>query len=196
MLTFAVMRKEREWPETIVKGFQLIAQVFANALARKRAEEQLKKQVGEIEELKQRLERENIFLREEVRLLVEHADIVGSHTPQSTHQSPSKVLWTMDPFPINLFCIFNLIPKRVLSKTISLTRNGGVVMSGLLGMILLVLLAALATGAGAQETAKQKQIRVYIDRQILLALEGEKLENPLDFSPFSAVMKKKFWNIS
>ena len=47
-------------------------------------------------------------------------------------------------------------------------------MSGLLRMILLVLLAALATGAGAQETAKQKQIRVYIDRQILLALEGEK----------------------
>jgi two-component system sensor kinase FixL len=38
MLTFAVMREERSWPETVVMGFKLIAQVFANALARKRAE--------------------------------------------------------------------------------------------------------------------------------------------------------------
>jgi len=38
MLTFAVMREERSWPETVVTGFKLIAQVFANALARKRAE--------------------------------------------------------------------------------------------------------------------------------------------------------------
>jgi transcriptional regulator with GAF, ATPase, and Fis domain len=77
LLTFAIMREERDWPETVVKGFRLIAQVFANALARKRADEQLKKHVGEIEELKQRLERENIYLQEEVELLVEHTEIVG-----------------------------------------------------------------------------------------------------------------------
>jgi formate hydrogenlyase transcriptional activator len=77
LLAFAVMREERIWPETVVRGFQLVAQVFANALARKRADEQIKKHVGEIEELKQRLERENIYLQEEVRLLFEHADIVG-----------------------------------------------------------------------------------------------------------------------
>ena len=77
VLTFAIMREERDWPETVVKGLQLIAQVFANALARKRADEQLKRHVGEIEELKKRLEKENIYLREEVELLVEHTDIVG-----------------------------------------------------------------------------------------------------------------------
>jgi formate hydrogenlyase transcriptional activator len=77
VLTFAVMREERDWPETVVKGLQLIAQVFANALARKRADEQLKKYVGEIEELKKRLESENIYLREEIELLVEHTEIVG-----------------------------------------------------------------------------------------------------------------------
>jgi len=77
LLTFAVMREERDWPETVVKGLQLIAQVFANALARKRMEEQLRKHVSEIEELKQRLERENIYLREEVELLFEHTEIVG-----------------------------------------------------------------------------------------------------------------------
>jgi transcriptional regulator with GAF, ATPase, and Fis domain len=77
VLTFIVMREERDWPETVVKGFQLIAQVFANALARKRMEEQLKKRVGEIEELKQRLEKENIYLHEEVKLLADHTEIVS-----------------------------------------------------------------------------------------------------------------------
>jgi transcriptional regulator with GAF, ATPase, and Fis domain len=77
LLTFAVIREERDWSETVVRGFQLIAQVFANALSRKRADEQLKKYVGDIEELKHRLERENIYLQEEVKLLVEHTEIVG-----------------------------------------------------------------------------------------------------------------------
>jgi PAS domain S-box-containing protein len=38
VLTFAVMREERVWSETVVTGFKLIAQVFANALARKHAD--------------------------------------------------------------------------------------------------------------------------------------------------------------
>jgi len=44
---------------------------------RKQMEEQLKEHFHEIEVLKQRLEAENIYLREEVKLLVEHTDIVG-----------------------------------------------------------------------------------------------------------------------
>ena len=38
LLTFAVLRQERIWPEAVVAGFQLISQVFANALARKLAD--------------------------------------------------------------------------------------------------------------------------------------------------------------
>ena len=41
VLTFVVMHEERSWLETDVTRFKLIAQVFANALARKRAEENL-----------------------------------------------------------------------------------------------------------------------------------------------------------
>jgi formate hydrogenlyase transcriptional activator len=77
LLTFAVSRKEREWPETVVLGFKLIAQVFANVLARKRMERQVQEHLREIERLRQRLEEENIYLWEEIRLLVEHTDIVG-----------------------------------------------------------------------------------------------------------------------
>jgi formate hydrogenlyase transcriptional activator len=42
LLSFAVMREERSWPEETVTGFKLIAQVFANALARKRADQALR----------------------------------------------------------------------------------------------------------------------------------------------------------
>jgi formate hydrogenlyase transcriptional activator len=77
LLTFAVMREERDWPETVVMGFNLIAQVFANALARKQVEEQLHARLREIEGLRQRLENENIYLREEIKLQYEHGEIVG-----------------------------------------------------------------------------------------------------------------------
>jgi formate hydrogenlyase transcriptional activator len=77
VLTFAVMREERDWPETVVMGFKLIAQVFANALARKQVEEQLHARLREIEGLRQRLENENIYLREEIKLQYEHGEIVG-----------------------------------------------------------------------------------------------------------------------
>jgi PAS domain S-box-containing protein len=41
-LTFAAMRAEREWSEDVVKGFRMVAEVMANALARKRADEALR----------------------------------------------------------------------------------------------------------------------------------------------------------
>jgi formate hydrogenlyase transcriptional activator len=77
LLTFAVMREERNWPGTVVMGFKLIAQVFANLLARKQMEEQLHARLREIEGLRQRLENENIYLREEIKLQYVHEEIVG-----------------------------------------------------------------------------------------------------------------------
>ena len=77
VLGFAVVREARLWPETVVMGFKLIAQVFANALERKQMDDQLREHIREIEELKERLERENVYLHEEIKLLFEHTDIVG-----------------------------------------------------------------------------------------------------------------------
>ena len=42
VLAFVVTRHERDWPKRVVQQFQLVAQVFANALARKRADEKLR----------------------------------------------------------------------------------------------------------------------------------------------------------
>ena len=69
--------EEREWPEAVVMQLQLLAQVFANAIQRKRMECQLRDRFHEIEVLKEQLESENLFLREEVNLLVKNTDIVG-----------------------------------------------------------------------------------------------------------------------
>ncbi len=77
LLTFAVMREERDWPETVGRGLRLIAQLFANALARKQMEEQLHARLREIEGLRQRLEEENIYLREEAKLSYTHEEIIG-----------------------------------------------------------------------------------------------------------------------
>ena len=38
-MSFAFLREEREWPETLVGRLRLVAQIFANSLARKRAEQ-------------------------------------------------------------------------------------------------------------------------------------------------------------
>ena len=60
-----------------MRGLQLIAQVFANALERKRMQEELEQHVAEIEKLKEHLQQENIYLQEEIKLLGEHSEIVG-----------------------------------------------------------------------------------------------------------------------
>jgi formate hydrogenlyase transcriptional activator len=71
------VKRERAWPEELFPRLQLLGEIFVNALERKQIRLELEKRLREIEELKQRIERENIYLQEEVKLLVEHADIVG-----------------------------------------------------------------------------------------------------------------------
>jgi GAF domain-containing protein len=68
LLTFTVMREERDWPETVVQQFKLVAQIFANALVRKQMENRLREQLEEIQRLKLQLEKENIYLRKEIEL--------------------------------------------------------------------------------------------------------------------------------
>ena len=74
-------RLERTWPDDLVQRFRLITAVFANALARRQMEGKLRNRLGEIERLKLELERENLGLRQEVRLLFEHREIVGASRP-------------------------------------------------------------------------------------------------------------------
>jgi PAS domain S-box-containing protein len=51
---------------------------------RKRMEEQLQARLQEIEQLKRKIEKENLYLREEASLLFEHGDIVGESAAMKT----------------------------------------------------------------------------------------------------------------
>ena len=77
VLGFGSLRAEREWPAPLVDRLGMAAQIFANAISRAGAERELNKAHQEIAELKQRLEKENVYLREEVRLEYHHGEVVG-----------------------------------------------------------------------------------------------------------------------
>jgi formate hydrogenlyase transcriptional activator len=76
-LAFDSVQKERRWCEQDTKRLQLIAQVFANTLARKKYDEHLQRAYTEINRLKEKLESENLYLREEIKLEHQHHEIVG-----------------------------------------------------------------------------------------------------------------------
>ena len=60
-LGFTSCRVEREWPASLVRWLGIVAQVFANALSRAQSDKNLLQAYRQIEELKQRVERERIL---------------------------------------------------------------------------------------------------------------------------------------
>jgi formate hydrogenlyase transcriptional activator len=77
VLAFISHDKPRPWPEELVQKLRMVGEIFANALTRKLTEESLREAVAEIRSLKEKLEVECIFLREEIKLDQHHGDIIG-----------------------------------------------------------------------------------------------------------------------
>ncbi len=75
-LATGAFREYRTWDEETIDRARLVGQIIANAVHRKRSEEQLRLQLEEIRALKDRFEEENVYLREEVRG-GDFADVVG-----------------------------------------------------------------------------------------------------------------------
>jgi len=69
--------KQVIWDSALISRLQQVSNVFVNALARKRADERLQAAYSQISELKERLEQENIYLREEIKLEHSHTAVVG-----------------------------------------------------------------------------------------------------------------------
>ena len=70
--------REMEWRPEVIQSFQLAAEIFANAIIRKQTEEGLRQATTEIRNLKDQLQRENLYLREEIKLEHYHGEIVGN----------------------------------------------------------------------------------------------------------------------
>ena len=77
LLTFSFLRQHREWPPEVVSRLQMIGEIFANALVRKQSDEAIRAALAENEQLRERLERENVYLREQVTLKHHHGRIIG-----------------------------------------------------------------------------------------------------------------------
>jgi len=69
-------KSERVWPEELFPRLKLLGEIFVNALERRQIRLELEQRLREIEELKQRLENENLYLHQEVKLLADHTEIV------------------------------------------------------------------------------------------------------------------------
>jgi formate hydrogenlyase transcriptional activator len=76
-LAFGTMREERDWPDDLVGRLRLVADLFANTLARKRSEEGLHQALKELGRLKDQLQEQNVYLQEKVQTLHGHAGIIG-----------------------------------------------------------------------------------------------------------------------
>jgi transcriptional regulator with GAF, ATPase, and Fis domain len=73
-------RESRGWSDRVIARLTLVGEVFAQAVARARTEESLREALAEVSALKERLEAENVYLRQAAPLPPE-ADALPSHAP-------------------------------------------------------------------------------------------------------------------
>ena len=74
---FAAVRHERAWTEDQINRLRVVAQLFANLLARQQSEEELRDALAEVGRLRDRLKDENEYLKREVGTLHGSGEIIG-----------------------------------------------------------------------------------------------------------------------
>jgi transcriptional regulator with GAF, ATPase, and Fis domain len=76
-VTFNTVQEERPWQKDVVNRLLVVAQIFANALARKTADIALRQSLAENERLRERLQAESDYLKAEIKISAEHGEILG-----------------------------------------------------------------------------------------------------------------------
>ncbi|SMD11822.1 Transcriptional regulator containing GAF, AAA-type ATPase, and DNA-binding Fis domains [Desulfocicer vacuolatum DSM 3385] len=76
-LSFDSVKVERQWPDALVNRLKLFGEIFAHALARKRSELELRDAFSKIKQLKDQLEVDYTYVREEIKLEHNFEEIVG-----------------------------------------------------------------------------------------------------------------------
>ncbi len=71
------LQQKRSWSDDYIQRLRLVGEMFGNALLRKQSEQELKAAFAGIEELKDRLESENKYLRDVVETRHDHEEIIG-----------------------------------------------------------------------------------------------------------------------
>ena len=76
-ITIGHTKLYRTWPEELIPRLRLFGEIFANALTRKKSEESLQKALSEVKQLKERIEADYVYLREEIKLEHNFEEIIG-----------------------------------------------------------------------------------------------------------------------
>jgi len=84
LILIAMLRGEREWPVDYVPRLRVLGELMANAVLRAQAFESLQSALEEVKRLRDRLERENVYLRKEVASR-EGPDLVSGRSPAIRH---------------------------------------------------------------------------------------------------------------
>jgi formate hydrogenlyase transcriptional activator len=72
MIAFGAFRETRHWPLDLIARITLIGEMIAQALARKRSDEKLGAAMAQVRSLKDRLEQENVYLRQTAQARLPH----------------------------------------------------------------------------------------------------------------------------
>jgi transcriptional regulator with GAF, ATPase, and Fis domain len=76
-MAFGTVHREREWPDAIVNRLRLFVEMIGSAIARTRAEVATQKALDEVRRLRDQLQRENLYLQSEVKVISGHGRIIG-----------------------------------------------------------------------------------------------------------------------
>jgi formate hydrogenlyase transcriptional activator len=79
-LSFAAVSRLRTWTPALINRLRVVAVIFANALARRQADEAVRRALGEIGALRDQLRGENRYLRHELTAMTGAPAIVGHST--------------------------------------------------------------------------------------------------------------------
>ncbi|MDD2900230.1 MAG: sigma 54-interacting transcriptional regulator [Desulfuromonadaceae bacterium] len=77
LISVVSYRRKRKWIDVFIQRFRLLGEIFANALERKRIDQKMQQAFAEIEKLRDQLQVENLFLRDQIDLELKHEEIVG-----------------------------------------------------------------------------------------------------------------------
>lgn len=77
LMSVVSYRRKRKWIEVFVQRFRLLGEIFANALERKRIDQKMQQAFAEIEQLRDQLQVENLFLRDQIDIELKHEEIIG-----------------------------------------------------------------------------------------------------------------------
>lgn len=77
LISVVSYRRKRKWADMFVQRFRLLGEIFANAIERKRIDQKMQLAFAEIEQLRDRLQAENLFLRDQIDIELKNDEIIG-----------------------------------------------------------------------------------------------------------------------